>query len=467
MRLGSLLLVLFAWQATSAFGATVVSSRLRDGANTVEFKAASGEANVVSIHVAGGNALIRDQAQRLRMRGGFCVRVSKKSVRCPADLIYALLGDRDDEFDVSAEASENFSSATVEEVDGGSGSDRIRLGYGGIANGGAGHDQLDADNIALARGGILDGGRGSDRVTGSSDSDELTGGVGDDVVHGRGGRDRVSGGGSGHDRLYGGAGPDRLSDQDGGDGPIGPDKLVGGRGRDLVESYRNRQRPVFVNLSRPGADGQRGEDDSLSSIENVWAGAAADTLVGNATGNKIIGGASDDVIRGRGGNDTLTAAPFEADRVHGGGGDDHIRASPAASAVVRCDAGADRVTSTASRPRLQGPLLAPDCERIERRVRGPFTPREHLALDPVPEAIDDNGDMTFTVLEFVCCDDTLELTRPARPAKVVDSAPVDANQLTVTAPADLAGKARTEPITLRAKAGRSSHQLVWRFRVGG
>ena len=466
MRLGSLLLVLFAWQATSAFGATVVSGRLRDGANTVEFKAASGEANVVSIHVAGGKALIRDQAQRLRMRGGFCVRVSEKSVRCSADLIYAKLEAGNDELEVSAEASEMFSTATVEDVDGGSGNDRIRLGYGGIADGGAGDDYLDADADPFARSAILEGGTGSDRVTGSSAPDELTGGLGDDVVRGRRGRDRVNGG-TGEDRLYGGAGPDRLSDEDGGDGPIGPDKLVGGRGRDIVESYRNRQRPVFVNLSRPGGNGQRGEDDSLSSIENVMSGPAADTLVGNATGNKIIGGASDDVIRGRGGNDTLTAAPFEADRVHGGGGDDHIRASPAASAVVRCDAGADRVTSTASRPRLQGPLLDPDCERIERRARGPFTPREQLALDPVPEAIDDNGDMTFTVLEFVCCDDTLELTRPARPAKVVDSAPVDANQVTVTAPADLAREARTEPITLRAKAGRSSHQLVWRFRVGG
>ena len=223
---------------------------------------------------------------------------------------------------------------------------------------------------------------------------------------------------------------------------------------------------MFVNLSRSGGDGQRGEDDSLSSIENVWAGAAADSLVGNATGNKIIGGDSDDIIRGRGGNDTLDA--LEADRVRGGGGDDNIRSAPWAEASVSCNAGADRVTSRASRPRLQGPLLDPDCERIERRARGPFAPREPLALDPVPAAIDDNGDITFNVLEFTCCDDTFELsTLPERPSKVIDSAPVDANELTVTAPADLAREARTEAITLRAKAGQSAHQLVWRFRVGG
>ena len=89
-------------------------------------------------------------------------------------MIYAKLGAGNDELEVSAEGSDNLSTATVEDVDGGSGDDWILLGYGGIANGGAGDDQLDADNIFLVRGGILDGGRGSDRVTGSSDSDELT-----------------------------------------------------------------------------------------------------------------------------------------------------------------------------------------------------------------------------------------------------------------------------------------------------
>ena len=90
MRLVSLFLVLFAWQATSAFGATVVSSRVDESDSgpppqwtyAVKFKAAQGERNRVSIRVAGGKALIRDQAQRLRMRGGFCARVSGKSVRC-------------------------------------------------------------------------------------------------------------------------------------------------------------------------------------------------------------------------------------------------------------------------------------------------------------------------------------------------------------------------------------------------
>jgi hypothetical protein len=475
MRLASLLVVLFAWHATSAFGATVVSSRVDESDSgpppqwtyTVEFKAAEGERNRVSVHIAGGRALIRDRAQRLHMRGGFCVRVSEKSVRCPADLLFAKLGDVDDELEASAEASETVSIATVERVDGGSGNDTIVLGYGGIADGGAGDDLVDADAGPLARSSILDGGTGSDRVTGSSAQDTLTGGLGDDVVRGRRGRDRVGGGGEGHDRIYGGPGADRLDDQDfyGVAHGMGPDELDGGRGRDILDSYRFRVRPVLVTLNRPGGDGQRGEGDALSRIENVWSGLGDDRLIGNATGNKIRGGEGDDVVRGLGGRDTLEAR--DHDRVRGGAGDDHIQTSLTAEASVSCDAGADRVSSRVSIPRRAGPLLGPDCERIQRRARGPFGLREPLAFDPVPAAIEQNGDMAFTVFEFTCCDEVFDLTRPTRPFEVLDSAPVDGNELTVTAPDDLAQAARTEQITLRAQAGSPDDRLTWRFRVGG
>lgn len=474
MRRAVVLITVCAWHGivTAAFGATVVSSRVDESdegppqwAYTVEFKAPKSERNRVSVHVARGKALVRDGAQPLRLRGGFCVRVSQKSARCPVDLIDVNLGDGDDELNVSAERSDTFSTASVDDVDGGHGGDQILLGYGGSANGGPGDDLLDSDADPFARSAYLDGGRGRDLVTGSSAADDLTGGLGHDVVRGRRGDDRVAGGGEGHDRVYGGPGADQLDDQDFYAVALGrdSDKLVGGRGRDIVESYRFRDRPVFVNLSRPGGDGQRGEADSLSGIENVWSGHGDDKLIGNDVGNKLIGGDGDDIVRGRGGHDILDATG--RDRVRGGGGDDNIRTLPAALASVSCDAGADRVTSRLRRPRLQGPLLGADCERIERRASGPS--REPLAFDPVPAGIGGNGNMTFTVFDVTCCDEVFDLTRPARPFEVLDSAPVDGSELTVTAPEDLADAARTKPITLRVRAGDRADPLIWRFRIGG
>lgn len=471
MRVGLLLIVLLASHATSAFGATVVSSRIDESDDgppqwtyTVQFKAAKGERNRVSVHLAEGNALVRDRSQRLRMRGGFCARVSRKSVRCPADLIYAELRDGADELKITAQASDTVSTANIEGIVGGAGDDTILLGYGGIAVGGTGDDLLDSDADPLARGAILNGGKGRDRVTGSLAPDDLNGGRGDDVIRGRRGRDRI-GGGSGEDRLYGGAGPDRLADGDVRPEQVGPDRLIGGPGRDLVESYRFRRRAVFVNLAGRGGGGQRGEGDSLAGIENVLGGFGDDKLLGDGDGNKLVGGDGDDVVHGRGGRDTIDA--MEHDRVRGGDGGDNIRTSPEEGASVRCDAGADRVTSRVMRPLHKGPLVDPDCERIERRRAGSVGPPEPLVLDPVPPTIEADGDMTFAVIQFACCEETLELTRPARPFGRLDSAPVDANEVTVTAPADLVEAARTEKITLRMLAGPSGQRLVWRFRVGG
>jgi RTX calcium-binding nonapeptide repeat (4 copies) len=130
-----------------------------------------------------------------------------------------------------------------------------------------------------------DGGDGDDVISSAAGFlDEISGGAGDDRLFGGGGLDAqedLLNGGGGHDELHGRGGDDDLDDGDrdgaSGEAAPGPDLLDGGRGSDRV-SYDARRAPVSVNLARGSGSGsgsgsgERGEGDTLASIEGVFGG---------------------------------------------------------------------------------------------------------------------------------------------------------------------------------------------------
>jgi Ca2+-binding RTX toxin-like protein len=264
-------------------------------------------------------------------------------------------------FDPSDDVAKGSSGA--DKISGGDGNDRIRGRdgndqlYGGAGNdrldGGAGTDYLDggAGNDTLhGRGGDdrLQGGEGADTLKGDAGDDTLTGGAGADLLNGGAGFDRVSyrgstsavtvdlaaGTASGGDAtgdtlsgiegvigsafndtlsgnndaniLNGGAGDDTLK------GDAGDDTLTGGAGADLLDggagfdrvSYRGSTSAVTVDLAAQTASGGDATGDTLSGIEGVIGSAFNDTLSGNNDANILNGGAGDDTMAGRLGNDT-------------------------------------------------------------------------------------------------------------------------------------------------------------------
>ncbi len=138
-------------------------------------------------------------------------------------------------------------------------------------------------------------------------NDLFTGTIDSDVVYGLAGNDTINGG-AGSDQLYGGDGIDTLNGEAGDDllnGGAGNDVMSGGAGNDTV-SYADVTTALTVNLATTAQQNTGGGGrDTLSTIENVIGGSAADTLTGDANANRLDGGAGNDVLVGGAGNDVL------------------------------------------------------------------------------------------------------------------------------------------------------------------
>jgi Ca2+-binding RTX toxin-like protein len=180
----------------------------------------------------------------------------------------------------------------------------------------AGNDQVTI-SVATAsvrfRPATLIGGDGNDTLTGNYADNALQGGTGNDTMTGSLGADTFDG------------------------GPAGE-----GFERDTA-SYADRTSPstgVTVTLGDGATDGETGEGDVLTNVENVTGGAGPDHLTGGSGANLLSGGAGDDEILGGGGSDsdhslgasdpfTGCAPPavvfgsYSAGLV-GGGGNDHL-----------------------------------------------------------------------------------------------------------------------------------------------
>ena len=248
---------------------------------------------------------------------------------------------------------------------GGDGDDDITGVVPQSVRGGLGDDYVDfsltTNNVSLY------GQDGDDHMIGGSGPNVLSGQAGSDVLEGNGGNDRIEGG-DGDDVLLGGDGLDTFDE---GLAANGADLIDGGPRTDLVD-YGKRTGALSVTMSAGGADdGEAGEGDEVTAVENLNAGAGDDVVVGTSVVNIIegrggndqlfglenhdhlLGGPGDDylqgdagrnTLRGEDGNDVLVGNATSDDRYFGGNGDDEIVGNTDGIAEnVDCGAGVDTV----------------------------------------------------------------------------------------------------------------------------
>ena len=170
-------------------------------------------------------------------------------------------------------------------------------------------------------------------VNGGPGADTATTGTGDDTFDGEGGRDTFDGG-PGDDVLQGG---------------VDADTLTGGAGFDLVDySDRLAAEPVTVTLDDQANDGEPGENDAITTVEDITGGGGDDRLTGDAFYN---------VLTGTGGNDTIDPAGGE-DVASGESGDDTFLVRDGFADRVLCGPGVDTVTAD------QLDRVESDCESV-------------------------------------------------------------------------------------------------------
>ena len=196
------------------------------------------------------------------------------------------------------------------------------------------------------------GGAGGDRLDGALGNDLLAGDDGDDTINGSAGNDTLDGG-PGSDYIDDGAGDDSVIGGPGNDtwyaGP-GRDAFSGGDGGSDRADYSARTAAVTITLDGVSDDGEAGEGDNASpDVEEAIGGSGPDRLVGNA---------SDNLLRGGPGNDSLVAGAG-SDRVEGEDGDDVIDTRDGVYDSVDCGSGTDIVYGDAD-DSTTGCELAPD-----------------------------------------------------------------------------------------------------------
>jgi Ca2+-binding RTX toxin-like protein len=187
--------------------------------------------------------------------------------------------------------------------------------------GGSPGDQLLAGNgndrlTASVGGSSLDGGPGDDALTGSNAIDFMRPGEGNDIVTAAGGNDYVD-----------------ADDCDSVPCVVGNDQFNGGAGTDTLD-FAGTTNPLSLNLVTGVINGHG--NDTATSIEDVAASDAGDTITGTSGPNRIDGRGGDDIvdagdgsdtISGSVGNDTITAGPGD-DTVDGQGGNDEMHGGP-------------------------------------------------------------------------------------------------------------------------------------------
>jgi Ca2+-binding RTX toxin-like protein len=284
--------------ATSALTAIVSGDE-----GTLTYRAASGEANVLTVEDVAPNedveeVLFRDAGATVTARGA-CVPVDAHTARCPVpSTVRVYLHDLNDtgllglaiahEFgELSGGAGDDtlrthpghssygwlhggpgddvLTSSPDEWMDGGPGADMfqggfyagvsywdhgrvpVRVSLDGVANDGT---EGERDNVSPGMG-TVNGSKGSDLFVGNDRRQTFYAQGGNDRAIGKGGNDTLIGHG-GDDVLSGGPGGDRLLGEEGADtlrGGSGRDRFHGGRGRDRLHARDGRSDRVA------GADG--------------------------------------------------------------------------------------------------------------------------------------------------------------------------------------------------------------------
>jgi Ca2+-binding RTX toxin-like protein len=371
--------------ATPASASSVVVS-----GSELQYFAAAGETNQLTITLQGGNYVITDPGA-----------VITGCTSCPAagiTAIYVDVGDLNDSATIVAPTLARIRGGTGDDtLTGGSGNDEL-MGQQGAdtAYGGDGNDTLSGEDsfgpdapgenqlFGQAGNDTLTGGRLHDTLDGGTGDDNASGAAGDDTVDGGEDNDTLSGG-DGNDQLQGGNGRDTLgNDIDIGSPPVsaergndtydgGPgddtlntgtgvtggasdaDTLLGGDGFDTV-TYAKRQAGVTVTEDGAGNDGTPGENDDVKpDVEVLIGGAAGDNLTGADGPQTINGGPGDDTLSGLGGADVLMGGPDDggSDTVSGGDGDDLLEGA-AGDDSLSGDEGVDVVEGGGGTDTLNG-----------------------------------------------------------------------------------------------------------------
>lgn len=183
------------------------------------------------------------------------------------------------------------------------GNDTIHGGAGGDSISGLGGDDLifgeDGDDS-------ITGGTGNDSIDGGDGSDILSGQEGDDVISGDNGLDYVSGD-AGNDLLWGGA---ALFDR--------ATFMAGGFAADGVT-------PLILNGASVDGLATDGQDSVLGGSGNDWAfgGGDSDQVYGGDGNDYVDAGAGNDTAQGDAGNDVVRGGGND-DLVRGGAGIDQV-----------------------------------------------------------------------------------------------------------------------------------------------
>jgi Ca2+-binding RTX toxin-like protein len=322
----------FAVLACAAVPSAAQASTATTADGNFRYTASPGEVNNVTFARVSGNTFRATDVGAVIVAGTGCTQESPNIVTCTTGNgrpIIATLGDQNDR-------ATSRTSRTVQ-LFGEDANDRLA--------GGSGRD-------------TLDGGSGDDSLTGGSARDRLRGGSGNDQLFGNSGNDSLSGadgtdlldGGSGNDGESGGNGDDTLRQ---GNAPNGADNLSGDSGNDTVD-YSARPAPVNVAIDDQAFDGDRRgneRDNVRSTIDRVLGSSATDVLIGrDGASDTFVGGAGDDVIDPRRGDD----------HVDGGPGIDQIRLRDLSQDDVVCGDGVDSVAAD------ERDTVAPDCEKARR-----------------------------------------------------------------------------------------------------
>ncbi|HSS33362.1 MAG TPA: calcium-binding protein [Solirubrobacterales bacterium] len=225
----------------------------------------------------------------------------------------------------------------------------------------AGDDSLTATSFPETTSVLLLGGEDEDTLTSGATEDADIDGAGDDVVSAGAGDDAVPNNGGGDD-LDAGEGDDLFIDNAVCDG----DQLDGGTGRDNA-NWANFGAAISIDMAAHsaglvGGSGQpncpSGTPTSLTGLEDIEGTSLADTMLGDAGDNQLLGRPGADTFHAAGGNDSILANS-------GTPGDDP-------DATIDCGEGFD--TAQIDRP-ANGPDPAPiGCEAVEERDPNSFRP---------------------------------------------------------------------------------------------
>ena len=179
-----------------------------------------------------------------------------------------------------------------------------------------------------------------DQLTGDANANRLRGDDGDDSLVGNAGADSLEGG-NGNDVLDGGADADSVSGGAGDDTLVGTedeavDTYDGGAGKDVVD-YSALSIALAVDLTAQTAGyvfgGTNAIVDTLSGIEAIIGGAAADAMAGSTGADGLDGGAGDDRIFGDKGDDDLDGGTGN-DIVGGAEGNDFLQGADGNDTLV-------------------------------------------------------------------------------------------------------------------------------------